>query len=267
VRVVVTGTPGTGKTTATELLADDPGLDATVVHLNDAVRDETLWTERDAERDSLVADVDAIREWLAGRDDLPWTATGSDEGDEGDEAVDTVDAGGDGGEDAPGPVVVDSHLAHHLDADRVVVLRCAPAALEERLTGRGESERKARENAESEALDVILSEAFERHGPERVYEIDTTDRSPEEVAADVAAAIRGEREPSAGTVDFVDYLDGSGSGGDLPGLGGMDGMDESGAVDPADWEPSDRADRTGPPDPTDSTGPDDPDDPGGSTDR
>jgi adenylate kinase len=235
VRVVVTGTPGTGKTTATELLDGDPGCDATVVHLNDAVRDETLWTERDDERDSLVADIDAIRKWLADREDLSW-ATDGDDGDDAD------------------PVVVDSHLAHHLDADRVVVLRCAPAELEARLTGLGETEAKAKavENAESEALDVILSEAFERHGPESVYEIDTTGRSPEAVAADVEAVIRGEREPSAGTVDFVDYLGepGGDAGDGLPGLDGMGG-DESGAIEPTDS--TDRADSPDSPDPTDPT--------------
>ncbi|MFC4552512.1 adenylate kinase family protein, partial [Halorussus sp. GCM10023401] len=103
-------------------------------------------------------------------------------------------------------VLVESHLAHHLDADKVVVLRCRPDELERRLTDRGESEAKARENAESEALDVILSEAVDAHGVDRVYEVETTDRSPEAVAEEIAAVLAGEREPSAGTVDYLDYL-------------------------------------------------------------
>ncbi|WP_435096804.1 adenylate kinase family protein [Halarchaeum sp. P4] len=168
-RVVVTGTPGTGKTTATEHLETD--LD--VVHLNDVVKDEELFTERDEARDSLVADMDALVEKYADADD----------------------------------VLVESHLAHYLaDVDAVVVLRCDPVTLEGRLTERGEPEQKARENAESEALDVILSEAVQRHGEERVYEIDTTDRTPADVAAEIDAVIRGEREPSAGEVDFTEYL-------------------------------------------------------------
>lgn len=184
-RVVVTGTPGTGKTTATELLETD--LD--VVHLNDLIREEDLTESVDDERESLVADIDAVRERLAGRED----------------------------------VVIDSHLAHHLPADRVVVLRCDPEVLEERLLNRGESAgkasenagsaeppralaRKARENAESEALDVILSEAVAEHGLDSVYEIDTTNRTPEEVAREIERVVAGEREPSAGDVDFIDYL-------------------------------------------------------------
>ncbi|MFB6102327.1 MAG: adenylate kinase family protein [Haloplanus sp.] len=165
-RIAVTGTPGTGKTTATTL------LDAPVIHLNDLIREAGLWSERDTDRgDSLVADLDAVREALG-----DWSG------------------------------VAESHLSHHLDADRVVVLRCRPDVLEDRLRDRGASEAKATENAESEALDVILSEAVERHGVEHAYEIDTTDRTPHAVADDIEAVIAGDRDPSAGDVDFTDYL-------------------------------------------------------------
>ncbi|WP_135851026.1 adenylate kinase family protein [Halorussus salinus] len=181
-RVVVTGTPGTGKTSAVEALEADPafadsGLE--VVHLNDLIESEDLWTERDDERDSLVADLDAIAERIG----------------------EIADSSGDS-ED----LLVESHLAHHLDADRVVVLRCHPEELERRLTERGESEAKAAENAESEALDVILSEAVNAHGVENVYEIETTDRDPDAVADAIRAVVAGEREPSAGDVSYIDYL-------------------------------------------------------------
>lgn len=168
-KVVVTGTPGTGKTTATAHAAEQ--LDASVVHLNQLVKDEGLWTERDEARDTLVVDIDGVRDHLGDWDGI-----------------------------------LESHLAHHFDADRVVVLRCRPDVLEERLIERGESEAKARENRESEALDVILGEAIEFHGEELVYELDTTDRDPADVADELVAIVNGEREPSAGTVDFIEYL-------------------------------------------------------------
>ena len=101
---------------------------------------------------------------------------------------------------------MESHLAHHLEADRVAVLRCHPDELRGRLLERGEPEPKAAENAEAEALDVVLSEAVEAHGLDSVYEIDTTDRTPDEVAADLEAVLAGDRDPAAGTVDFTDYL-------------------------------------------------------------
>ena len=184
-RVAVTGTPGTGKTTATTLLEGE----YEVIHLNDRITgNDDLWTERDADRDTLVADLDAVREDLG-----DWAG------------------------------VLDSHLAHRFDVDRVVVLRCRPETVEARLRERGEPDaaaaekgepdeppqapaRKARENAESEALDVILSEAVAEHGAENVYEIDAIDLDPEAVADAIRAAVEGEREPSAGTVDFIEYL-------------------------------------------------------------
>ncbi|PSQ11342.1 adenylate kinase [Halobacteriales archaeon QS_5_70_15] len=171
-RVALTGTPGTGKTTVADLLETD----LEVVHLNDVIREEGLTESIDEERESLVADLDAVRSWL------------------------------DGYGPGHGGLLVESHLAHLFDADRVVVLRCAPGDLERRLLDRGETERKARENAESEALDAILSEAVERHGEDSVYEIVTTDRSPGAVARAVGAVLAGERAPNAGTVDYTDWL-------------------------------------------------------------
>jgi adenylate kinase len=165
VRVALTGTPGTGKTTASAF------LDAEVIHLNDVVKSEGLWSERDEERDTLVVDETAVSEWLG-----DWDG------------------------------VLESHLAHRFDVDLVVVLRCRPDVLETRLVERGERPEKATENAESEALDVILSEAVERHGADRVHEIDTTDRTPEEVAVEVQAAIDGDRDPNPGHLDFIEYL-------------------------------------------------------------
>jgi adenylate kinase len=167
-RVAVTGTPGTGKTTATERLE----ADLEVIHLNDVIRSEGLTSRVDPDRDTTVADLDAVGEWLADRDD----------------------------------VVFESHLAHLFDADRVIVLRAHPATIENRLRERGEAESTVEENAESEALDLILAEAVAERGEDAVYEIDTTDRDPDAVADEVAAVLAGEREPSAGTVSFVDWL-------------------------------------------------------------
>lgn len=171
-RVAVTGTPGTGKTSATEVLEDESDFDLEVIHLNEVIEEQGLYTERDEQRDSLVADIDAVEAWLGDHDD----------------------------------VLVESHLAHYLDADLVVVLRCHPKTLADRLESRGESPPKVSENADSEALDVILSEAVERHGRGSVYELETTDLTPDETAREIKGIIAGDRDPSAGTVDYTEYL-------------------------------------------------------------
>jgi adenylate kinase len=167
-RIAVTGTPGTGKTTA----ADQLETDLSVIHLNERITEEGLTTGHDEDRDSAIADLDAVRLSLDGREDI----------------------------------LVESHLAHNIPADRVVVLRCRPDELEQRLADRGESEASISENAESEALDVILGAAVDRHGLDSIYEIETTERSPGAVAAEIESVIDGTREPSAGTVSYTEYL-------------------------------------------------------------
>lgn len=167
-RVAVTGTPGTGKTTATELVETD--LD--VVHLNAVIDEADLYTAVDEARDTRVADLSAIRDRFADRND----------------------------------VLIESHLSHHLDVDRVVVLRAHPERIAHRLTNRNEPPASVTENAESEALDLILTEAVDAHGQSSIFEIDTTDRTPAAVAADIEATISGDREPTAGGVSFLEYL-------------------------------------------------------------
>jgi len=168
-RVAVTGTPGVGKTTATERV--DTELD--VFHLNDVIREEGLYDGEDQQRSSVVADMEAVAGYLDDRAD----------------------------------VLFESHLAHQFAADRVIVLRCCPEVIESRLRDRGEGDSSARENAEAEALDVILGEAVERHGRDTIYEIDATDMDPDAVAAEIEAVVGGERAPAVGDVSFIDYLE------------------------------------------------------------
>lgn len=167
-RIALTGTPGTGKTTVAEALT----IPHEIVHLGDRIEDADAAVDHDPVRDSSIVDLDALGEAVADYDD----------------------------------VLFESHLAHHLDVDRVIVLRCDPTELETRLRRRSVPERSIQENAESEALDLILSEAVERHGRDAVAELDTTDRPVEVVVDEVEALIRGEREPEVGVVDFTDYL-------------------------------------------------------------
>lgn len=167
-RVALTGTPGTGKTTA----AQQASLPLEVVDLNELIQEADFTIGADADRETTIADLDAISAHLDDRDD----------------------------------VLIESHLSHLLSVDRVIVLRCAPHVIEERLSERGEPPATVSENAESEALDVILAEAVDRHGLDSVYEIETTDASPEDVARRIEAVVAGDVEPSAGEVDYTDYL-------------------------------------------------------------
>ncbi|MBP2145780.1 adenylate kinase [Methanofollis sp. W23] len=164
--VGITGTPGTGKSTVGVVLA---GRGRRVVHTTETVGPFILG--KDPARDTRVVDAEA------------WAA-----------AFEPIDG------------VVEGHLAHLLPCDLVVVLRCRPDLLKERLTARGYPREKVRENAEAEALDVILIETLEGFPREKVLEVDAGALNPEEVADLVEGFMAGEVAPSVGMVDWSSYI-------------------------------------------------------------
>jgi adenylate kinase len=162
----ITGTPGTGKSGA----ADELALRGyPVVRLSETVGAYVIGEDR--ERDTRIIDEER------------WSL-----------------------EFTPVEGFVEGHLAHLLPCDRVVVLRCRPDLLLVRLRSRGYGEEKCRENALAEALDVCLIEAFERHAPEHLLELDTTELSPKRVADLIEDFIAGRIPPSHGGIDWSDFL-------------------------------------------------------------
>jgi adenylate kinase len=61
----------------------------------------------------------------------------------------------------PPDAIVEGHLSHLLGLDAVWVVRCDPRILRLRLEGRRYPAAKVRENLEAEALDIILQEALD----------------------------------------------------------------------------------------------------------
>jgi adenylate kinase len=98
-------------------------------------------------------------------------------------------------------LILEGHFSHHF-ADWSIVLRLDPVILKLRLEARGYSAPKIKENLEAEALDVILVEAVELCA--RVDEIDTTEKSPQEVAELAARIIQGRLELPPGQVNWLD---------------------------------------------------------------
>ena len=96
--------------------------------------------------------------------------------------------------------ILEGHFSHCF-ADWSIVLRLAPFELRKRLEARGYSQEKIRENLEAEALDVTLVEAVELCS--RVDEIDTTGKTPQEVARLVMRIVEGELELPPGQVDWL----------------------------------------------------------------
>lgn len=191
----LTGTPGTGKTSVSKLLEKRSGWK--IIYLNDLIKEEHLYTEVDKKRDAVVADMELIRERLAGIFEY-------EKGQDGEkEKVN--------GEEKENITIIESHLAHYI-TDIVIVLRAYPPELKKRLEKRGYSEEKINENAEAESIDLILAEAFE--WCKKVFEVNTTGRTAEETAEDVEKIIghllSGKedelQEYSPGSLDWIDSV-------------------------------------------------------------
>ncbi|NPA47675.1 MAG: AAA family ATPase [Thermococci archaeon] len=101
--------------------------------------------------------------------------------------------------------VVDGHLSHHMPADVVVVLRANPKVIAERLEERGYSSEKLGENVEAELVDVVLMEALENS--ERVIEVDTTGKTPEDVVEEILELLRSGTRRRVGVVDWSEVFD------------------------------------------------------------
>jgi len=169
--LAVSGTPGTGKSTVASILRS---RGREVIDLGDYAKEHGLLSGFDEARGSYEVDprkLDRALKEVVRKDE----------------------------------VLLIGHLSHLLTVDIVLVLRCRPSVLAERLRKRGWPEEKIRENMEAEACDVILVEALERTG--NVLEIDTTALGPEETAKAVEEILAGEREKYAyGNIDWSEEV-------------------------------------------------------------
>ena len=94
--------------------------------------------------------------------------------------------------------------------EKVIVFRCHPKDLAKRLSSKGWKKEKIKENIEAEMLDVILCEALEHHSKENVFEIDTTNKSIDEVTSSVVEIIENEfknmKKYKIGNIDWSEEI-------------------------------------------------------------
>lgn len=173
--IVVTGTSGTGKTTLCRKLSGTMGW--VHIDLGEFVITRRLHLGYDRQRMSYVVDLlkaqRQVAEVLRNSKDM---------------------------------YLLDGCFSHLVAQPRktfgVVVLRTNPLELLKRLSKK--PKRKALENAQAEALDIVLVEALSRFG--KVYEIDTTRKSVDEVVDEFLRAYEGGFPPRFGSTDWLQEL-------------------------------------------------------------
>jgi len=181
--LIITGTPGVGKSSVSELLA--PRIDARSISLGALVEKEELHVEVDRKRETRVADMKRLRE-----------------------RVEEIIA------NSVGDIVVEGHYAVDVvrpeDVHLVFVLRRDPQELERVLRERLYGEEKVRENLAAEILDVCLYDAVNRCGVNSVCEVDVTGRKVEDVVEEIVQILDGKRECRVGLVDWLGRLESEG---------------------------------------------------------
>ena len=174
--VLITGVPGTGKTTVSSLLAERLGGDH--IEITQLVHDCGLSLSWDQSRATLIADVKALRCTI----------------------TNIIAA-------SSKPVVVEGHYSPDVVTrdvvTLVVVLRRAPWVLRIQLQLRGYSSRKIRENIEAELIGTCLVDALDSQDHRKICEIDTTGQTPEETVKLILATIDGEATYGYGSIDWM----------------------------------------------------------------
>jgi adenylate kinase len=164
--ILITGTPGTGKTTVSQLLATE--LRACYVNPQNLLRCKSIGHAYDEKRRTHTVSLPRLRKAL-----YDHTAQ-ADHG-----------------------LVIDTHIAPEIGTlprlVRAIVLRCDPIVLQRRLERKRWSESKISENLQAEILDICLWEAVQSYGSQKITEIDTTDRTPKQVVQQITEGMHKKR--------------------------------------------------------------------------
>ena len=159
--IVLTGTPGTGKTTIADLLEAEG---YTVINIGKLVEYRKLYEFYDEKRGSYVIDDDKLNTELA---QLIEKNT------------------------SPFPLIIDGHVARlpPLVVSKCIVFRCSIRNLRQRLLLRSYSDSKIDENIEAEIMEIILTDMMQLYGKDLVRVVSTDvsiEKTFEEVLANLA---------------------------------------------------------------------------------
>jgi len=181
-RILITGTPCTGKTTVSKLLSEK--LSYKYISLLDLVKSFGLYEDYDRSANEYIVDLEKlanwIQEWIRDKDNL----------------------------------VIESlypQVFPNQYIDYVFVLRSNPERLKECMKRRGYPQEKILDNIRAEMYDWCLLRAMENFDVEKIHEIYYETPDWEKIVQEILEVIRGKRKPRIYenlpfSKDFYKYL-------------------------------------------------------------
>ena len=145
---IITGTPGTGKTTLAKALSKK--LNYKYIDVNKIVNKYNISEGYDKKRKTKIVDIKKLNKYLL--IEINKAKSKKSNG-----------------------IIIDSHLSHYLPkkyVDLCIVVKCNLKTLKKRLKKKKYSKEKIRENLDSEIFDICLQEAKQRK--HKVEIVDTT---------------------------------------------------------------------------------------------
>jgi adenylate kinase len=178
--IVIGGTPGTGKTKVSKILGSR--LTVEVISLSELAEKAGCISAQDIARNTGIINEDCLVEAL----------------------LDIVD-------DRGKRFIIEGHYIDLVPSSSVeiaVILRTHPENLRERLRERGYSKAKVDENVEAEVLGVCQMDALDAFGEEMVFEIDTTNLAPSDIASRIEDLLKTDSKPVR--IDWMELLESEG---------------------------------------------------------
>ncbi|MGB7954384.1 MAG: AAA family ATPase [Candidatus Nitrosopolaris sp.] len=107
-------------------------------------------------------------------------------------------------------VVIVGHLAPYVlrttGIDLVAVLRRSPYHLAKIFRQRKYTPMKMKENIAAEILGITLYDSVETFGKERVAELDTTGKTPQDIAKDIVSKLQNKSRKQIGIIDWLSLV-------------------------------------------------------------
>ena len=181
--LVVSGTPGTGKTTVSKNLLNH--FKAKVISLNELAISEKLIMKYDTERETSVIDEKKLVRYVIKLI----------------KSYNVLDVE---------LVIIESHFSDIVPAefiDFVIILRCDPDELSVRLKKRGYGMEKVRENLQSEILGNSANYFLNKRLKKPILEIDTTNINLDVITKTIIEILKGKVDVNKYIIGKIDWLE------------------------------------------------------------